>query len=441
LSDKDPPETIRTPWGHADRLKERMLRPGPGLPREAGMRNQLERLFGAMVASVAEKGYEGTTVADLLRLSGVSRSTFYNHFSDKQDCFMATFEALLATSVELVTKQLDEEKGPEENARQGTRLFFEQIAQMPAAATLCYNEPYALGPPGHEVIERAMASFAPLLGETLTEINGEELPADMIRGLLGGVQLIIQIHLRRGEQEALPDLTDQLIDWALSYEPPPLPLRLAGRLPRQGETQPPPYVAYSPPERIIRALAAVAGERGYPAMTIAEIASRASMSQATFYAHFADKEEALLAALDSAALQALAVMLPASRRAPDWPNALRAGIGALCHFGAAEPDFARMAAVETYAAGTDALEMRDRSIERMRVLMKPGLMLNPGVPLIVADAIIGAVWGLLYKQIVTKGPQSMPEMAPLASYMALAPFIGAEEAAEVANGDGRGKRG
>jgi AcrR family transcriptional regulator len=291
------------------------------------------------------------------------------------------------------------------------------------------------------VIERAMASFAPLLGKTLTEINGEELPPDMIRGLLGGVQLIIQIHLRREEQGALPDLTDELIDWALSYEPPPVPLRLAGRIPRQSEPHPPPYVAYSPPERIIRALAAVAGERGYPAMTIAEIASRASMSQATFYAHFSDKEEALLAALDSAAQQALAVMLPASRRAPDWPNALRAGIGALCYFGAAEPDFARMAAVETYAAGTAALEVRDRSIERMRVLMKPGLMLNPGVPLIVADAIIGAVWGLLYKQIVTKGPQSMPEMAPLASYMALAPFIGAEEAAEVANGDGRGKRG
>ena len=67
--------------------------------------------------------------------------------------------------------------------------------------------------------------------------------------------------------------------------------------------------------------------------------------------------------------------------------------------------------------------------------------LNPDVPLFVADAIIGAVWGLFYQTIVGKGPQGMPEIAPLASYIALSPFIGAEAAAEVANGDGRGPRG
>ena len=72
--------------------------------------------------------------------------------------------------------------------------------------------------------------------------------------------------------------------------------------------------------------------------------------------------------------------------------------------------------------------------------MKPGFMLNPDVELFVADAIIGAVWGLFYQAIVSKGPQAMPEIAPLATYIALSPFIGAEAAAEVANGDGRGPR-
>jgi hypothetical protein len=67
-------------------------------------------------------------------------------------------------------------------------------------------------------------------------------------------------------------------------------------------------------------------------------------------------------------------------------------------------------------------------------------MLNPDVELFVADAIIGAVWGLFYQVIVSRGPQAMPEIAPLASYIALSPFIGAEVAAEVANGDGRAPR-
>ena len=76
--------------------------PGPGSPRTQTERNQRERLFAAMAATVAEKGYAATTVADLLDLSGVSRSSYYDHFSDKQDCFLAAVEALLGPALEEV---------------------------------------------------------------------------------------------------------------------------------------------------------------------------------------------------------------------------------------------------------------------------------------------------------------------------------------------------
>ncbi len=431
----------RTPWGKVDRLRERMLRPGPQPSREEGARNQLERLYGAMVASVADKGYAATTVGDLLELSGVSRSSFYDLFRDREDCFLATFDALHELAMAIVSTELEGEGTLEERARRGLRAMFESVVAQPAAADLCFNHPYDLGPPGHEALERSMTRFGAVIGPALAEISGrEELPPEMLRALLGGAQFILQVHLRRGEEDKLPDLADHLMDWAISYERPPVPLRLTGRHPREIESYPPAFAAYSQPERIIRAFAAVAGERGYPAVTIAEIATRAQMSQATFYANFEDKEAALLATLDSAAAQALAVMLPAARRSPDWPHALRAGFGALCFFSATEPDFARLAAVETAAAGPKALAQRDRSIEQMRILMKPGFMLNPDVELFVADAIIGAVWGLFYQTIFSKGPQAMPEIAPLASYIALSPFIGAEAAAEVANGDGRAPR-
>ena len=431
----------RTPWGKVDRLRERMLRPGPQPSREEGARNQLERLYGAMVASVTDKGYAATTVGDLLDLSGVSGSSFYDLFRDMEDCFLAPFDALLEMATEIASTELDGEGTLEERARRGLRKMFESVVFQPAAADLCFNHIYDVGPRGYEALEGAMTRFGAMVGATLAEMSGrEELPPEMVRALLGGAQLIAQVHLRRGEEAKLPDLADHMMDWALSYERPPVQLRLTGRHPREIESYPPAFAAYSQPERIVRALAAVAGERGYPAVTIAEIAARAQMSQATFYANFEDKEAALLATLDSAAAQAMAVMLPAARRSPDWPNALRAGFGALCFFSATEPDFARLAAVETSAAGPKALAQRDRSIEQMRVLMKPGFLINPKVELFVADAIIGAVWGLFCQAIISKGPQAMPEIAPLASYIALSPFIGAEAAAEVANGDGRGPR-
>jgi AcrR family transcriptional regulator len=61
----------------------------PGATREDVVRNQRERLFAAMVASTASKGYPATTVADLIALAGVSRATFYEHFDDKAHCFRA----------------------------------------------------------------------------------------------------------------------------------------------------------------------------------------------------------------------------------------------------------------------------------------------------------------------------------------------------------------
>lgn len=435
-----PPGNVRTPWGNADRLRERMLRPGPGMPREEVAKNQRERLFAAMVAAVAAKGYEDTTVADVLERSGVSRSAFYEHFRDKEECFLATFEGISEQAMTLIREELERDGNGSEEARlrRAVQRTLETIAEEPAVARLCFDGIYTAGAPGRMALEKVMGEFEALTGETVADVIGDELPKEIIWGLLGGTQAVIQIHLGREEDGRLVGVGDDLLSWALSYRSPPVKLRLAGRRPRPENGHPPPFVAYSQAERIIRALAACAKERGYPAVTIAEIAARASISQATFYSHFDDKGHALLAALDSAAAQMFGVVMPAARRAPDWPNSVRAAIGAFCAFGAAEPDLACLAAVESYAAGSLIADQRNRSLDTIRSLLTPGYELAPRTKPLVADAVIGAVWGLVYNKICKDGPRSLPEIAPLASYMALSPFIGAEQAAAVANGDGRG---
>ena len=95
---------VQTPWGNSSELRERKLRPGAGTERAEVVRNQRDRLFAAMVAVVSEKGYEATTVADLVALSGVSRSDFYKHFASKQACFVAMVEALVEPMLETITQ-------------------------------------------------------------------------------------------------------------------------------------------------------------------------------------------------------------------------------------------------------------------------------------------------------------------------------------------------
>jgi AcrR family transcriptional regulator len=434
-----PAEMVQTPWGRADRLRERMLRPGPGMPREDVARSQRERLFAAAVAAVAGKGYEATTVADLLELSGVSRSAFYEHFRDKEDCVLATFAAVVEIVATALEQELSQDAPAEGRVRRSLALLFEAIAGQPATARLCFCDVYAVGERGRKAAEEAVERIAKAVGGTFAEIRGEKVPDDMIKAMLGGVQSVVQGKMRRNEESSLPAATDALCEWALGYELPGAPLRLSGRRVRPAaDGRPPPFVAYSQAERIIRALAAGAGERGYPAVSIAEIAARASISQATFYSYFADKDSALEAALDSAGAQMLGVVLPAARRAPDWATAVRAAIGAICAFYAAEPDLARLVTVETYAAGDNALDLRDRAIGEIANLLQPGFEARPKLDPMIAQAALGAVWTLLYFRIVGGGPETLPPVAPLAAYMALAPFLGPEQAVEIANGDGRG---
>src|SRR5213076_1058043 len=129
--------------------------------------------------------------------------------------------------------------------------------------------------------------------------------------------------------------------------------------------------------RILRALAAVVAEKGYQAMTIGDVASRASISLSTFYANFSDKEEAMLAAVDSGSAQMLATTLPAFRRAVDWQHAVRGAFAAMFAFCAAEPEYTTLGAIDVYAAGRRALEQRDQVMESMEALLIPGYERNP----------------------------------------------------------------
>jgi AcrR family transcriptional regulator len=431
-----PVAMVRTPWGDAGTLRERKLQPGRRLPPEEVARNQRERLFAALVAVVAEKGFEGTRVEDLLELSGVSRSAFYAHFGDKEECLLAALDAFVGPTVGGIFG----EGGPppdERRAHQAFEAFIELIVEQAAAARMCLVETYAAGPRAVEEIDRTTDRVQEFLSATLDQVPGRKgMPAEIVRAMVGGIRKVIHSRLYRHEEEELVELIPQMWAWLAAYAPPPAQLRRPRGRPAHNGGAP---NGYDSVERILRALASVVAEKGYPAMTIGDIAARASISLSTFYANFADKEEAMLAAVDSGSAQMLATTLPAFRRAPDWPHAVRGAYGAMFAFCAAEPEYTRLGAVDVYAAGRRALEQRDGVMNTMEGLLVPGFERKPDVTPIAAEAIGGAIYSMIYDQVKRSGAESMQEIAPLATYVTLAPFLGAEEACAVANSDGRGR--
>jgi AcrR family transcriptional regulator len=71
----------------------RLPRGRHGLPRDLVLENQRERLVAGVIEAVAENGYGATTIAAITKAAGLSRKTFYEHFDNKEECFVAAYEA------------------------------------------------------------------------------------------------------------------------------------------------------------------------------------------------------------------------------------------------------------------------------------------------------------------------------------------------------------
>ncbi len=432
-----PPRMAQTPWGDSSQLRNRTLPPGRQTSAAEAAQNHRERLFGAMVALTAGKGYEETTVADLVNLSGVSRSAFYRQFADKQACFLAAIEAIIEPALDGVSEALapgGESPGDPERTRDAFEGLLGQIVEQPAAATMCFVEVYAGGSEAIALLDRATDFLEEVTQRVLVGMGREGMPAEIVRALIGGVQKVIHKRLYRGNPEELPGLARELWEWGLLYSPPPGPLRG----PRRRALHPLPFeerqAASHPSERLLRALAAVVAEKGYPETTITDIIERAGTSYRAFYERFESKEDAVVAALDVGSLQMLATALPAFRRAKDWVHAVQGTQEAMFLYGVREPEYARLGAVEMYAAGKRALEQREKVTEQMEGLLEAGYEIAPEIPPITAEAIGGALYALFYDHVKSKGPERLAELVPWAVYVTLTPFIGAEEAYAVATG-------
>lgn len=429
--DEERSTTLSTPWGDAAALRERRLYPGAGTPAEEVARNQRERLFAAAVTVAATKGFEAMTVADLLELSGVSRSAFYVHFANKAECLVAAASELVDPAISALAPR---EGDPELEPRRAFDAFFSLVATQPAAAKVAFVELHAAGEAGEELADRAFRALADKVTE-LGEVGpGQQASPELTMALIGGVRKLIHSRLAGGESAELEAEAPQIWEWIESVVPPPEPLLVPRR-------QRPPvggFPGYTPAERIARAVASLVAEKGYGEMSTDDIAARAKISLSTFYENFANRRDAFLGTLEMSGAQVTALAVPAARRAGSWRAGVRALYEAMCHYLAAEPALAELALVGVYGAGEDALRRRDRVIEQLASMLSPGFGENPAAPAISAEAAAATAYSLMREHVRAHGPATISAVVPLATYVTLVAFIGPEQALAVANGEESG---
>jgi AcrR family transcriptional regulator len=184
-----------------------------GLPRAYVVRSQRERMLEAMVRVAAAKGYEATTVSDVIEVAGVSRATFYEMFDDKSDCFLEAYDAVIDVLVAHVTSAFESAAGeawPERIAA-GLGALVELLAAEADIARMAMVEVTAAGDDARARYRSALARFTPFLEEGREySRQGEELPPDTARFAIGGATSMIfdEIRAGRGPElgRILPDL-------------------------------------------------------------------------------------------------------------------------------------------------------------------------------------------------------------------------------------------
>jgi AcrR family transcriptional regulator len=425
-------DAVETPWGRMDELRKRKLRPGPGAPRETVARNQRERLFAAMVASTSTEGYRATSVADLIALAGVSRATFYEHFKSKADCFRAVVEELLQTGLSLIRDNIDQDGDPSDLGQRALHSFLQMVVAEPAAARVSLVEVYSAGPASLAPIDEAFERACELVHEALRRPPArDQTPEQLSRAIVGGLHRVLYSHLHSGEEQALLGNCEQLWKWASGYAP---PVGLPKRRGRRRMSAAPSHMTRNRHEQILRGFATAVAASGLAKVTIPQIAADAGISNATFYQHFEGKEDALLAALDLSGAQLTAAALPAARREPDWPRAVRRAVETVCDFLASEPAFARLRVVEVFAAGPQAVALRDRAWDQiLEELIPHSLRRGPGINPLAIEASSGAAYSLVYEKVRRDELEALSELPPLLTYITLAQLIGPVEATRVAS--------
>ncbi len=169
------------------------------------------------------------------------------------------------------------------------------------------------------------------------------------------------------------------------------------------------------------------GEMGYEQVAVRHVIERAQTSRATFYKHFADREDCFAQAYGEAGEWLYQRLNGAARRQPSWREGLRAALAELLEFCANQPAVAKALLVEVHAAGERSLAQRRDLMDRLSRALDSARREIPSrqaPPPITSDFIVGAIDTLLSAKLLDGDGERAPEMLPGLLHFVVMQYLG-----------------
>jgi AcrR family transcriptional regulator len=187
----------------------------PELPKEFVAGHKRRRMMDAIAELSAERGYEGTKIADVVRHAGVARKTLYDNFDGKEDLFLAA----IAVAMEEARERVEEACAAsdliwQKRVEVGLGAFLGFVAERPAVARMCLVEALSATRASAARYDAALRGFVEMLQRSTPAETG--LPDTIEETLIGGVAWIINQQIRRGAAAEAEELLPELSEFVLS---------------------------------------------------------------------------------------------------------------------------------------------------------------------------------------------------------------------------------
>ncbi len=414
------------------------------LGQEAVVHNQRTRMHGAMIEAVAANGYERTSVKQVVALAGVSRRSFYEQFANKQECFLATYDLIASQSAGRIGAAYRKAQGPVENR---LHAAFGELGEAMGAnwnsANLVILEAPKVGAPALLRLRRASQTFEQMLATCFEQgSTSAPLPGPVIRGIAGGLHAAMSKCLREGSPEMAPELAEEMFEWTLLFQT-PAAKQLAERLSErarlallEGRKAPAGAIAADAAVqfelderlRLLEQALRLAVLEGYRELSAPQIADAANVPIDSFFELFESKDECFIAALEMLGDQLKSLARDPDLRGADWPQAVRRTVRELMRYLADRPIYAHTMAEGAVAAGPEAAALN------VRLAYGLAARLTEGAPeearsVLVVQGVAGALLHTIRCQVASGQIQLLSVLSDYLTYIVLAPFVGAEQAA------------
>jgi AcrR family transcriptional regulator len=176
------------------------------------------RLTGGLAAAIAEKGYAAATIADVVAHARVSKRTFYEHFPDKEACFLALYSQTTDALLELIGAEVAGAGGGwAERLATAARAYFDRVAAEPALIRTGLIEIQAAGPAARALRRDVQRRYADMLRALSDEAAAEDpsvrpLSPVLATAVVGGIDELMLEAVEAGQEQRMGELADAAIE-------------------------------------------------------------------------------------------------------------------------------------------------------------------------------------------------------------------------------------